>query len=184
MIIGYLGSHSHPVVLAIDDRRHRLKELEAGDNALHRLQDDRQQFLMHKEGTYLSTRDDKTMRIALVPKPDDQQQGGGEQTRGGSTGGGEKKKKEKGQKSARDDNLKSQVYIDQSAAVTDVGHGQHHAAVRGSDASTYNQDRKRSTQVTNEHSHLRTMDNRIFTDEQGCWSETPIQVKKDRYCKE
>src|SRR5262245_57759782 len=72
------GSRSHPVIISIDDRRHRLKELEEGDVAFYRLKDDRQQALMHKDGTYISTRDDKVMRIALVPKPqDDQQQGGG-----------------------------------------------------------------------------------------------------------
>src|SRR5262245_23365987 len=38
VIVGYLnGSRSHPVILAIGDRRHRLKELEEGDVALYRL---------------------------------------------------------------------------------------------------------------------------------------------------
>ena len=183
-IVIYLnGSRSHPVIISIGDRRHRLVELEEGDYALHRLKDDRQQVLLHKEGTFLSTRNDKVMRIALVPKPqDDQQQQ--DQGRGGGAQQGGKKKKSYGQKTAKPDNEKSDVYIDQRAAVTDVGHQEAHAAVRGSDASTFHGDRKRSTQATNQHSHLRTMENRIFTDEQGCWSETPIQVKKDRYCKD
>src|SRR5262245_47450942 len=62
------GSRSHPVIIAIGDRRHRLLELEEGDVAQHRLKDDRQQLLLHKDGTYVSTRDDKVLRIALVPK--------------------------------------------------------------------------------------------------------------------
>lgn len=206
-IVLYLnGSRSHPVVIAMGDRRHRLYELEEGDSAQYRLRDDRQQILMHKDGTYISTRDDKQLRLALVPKPEAKPTspppapaavtamaaapatgaGGGTD---GSDGGGAKDKdardKEKyGQKSARDDNLKSVIYIEQTNGVTTIRHSSHYSAVRGDDASMYHGDRKKSMQVTDEHSHLRTGDFRIYTDDGGCWSDVPMLVRKDGYCKE
>lgn len=184
MIARINGSHSHPVVLAVGDRRHRLVELEEGDTAQHRLKDDRQQFLMHKDGTYLSTRDDKVMRIALVPKPQDEQQQQQQPGFGQSQPQG-KKQKTYGQKSARDDNKKSSVSIEQNGTQTVSQHGSAYSAERGgSDASSYWENRTKSTQVTSEHSHLRTVDFRIFTDIQGCWSTVPMLVKKDSYCKE
>jgi phage gp45-like len=187
-IVMYLnGSRSHPVVVAMGDRRHRLLELEEGDVANHRLKDDRQQVLLSKDGTYVSTRDDKIFRTALVPKEtkDDAQQaqapargGGGQQQQG-------KKQKTYGQKSAKDDNKKSQVALEQNGKETFSQHGQFYSSVRGgSDSSTYHQDRKHSAQATDEHVHVRFNDNRIWVDKDGHWSELPILQKKDKHCKE
>src|SRR5262249_5301090 len=144
------GSRSHPVIIAIDDRRHRLKELDEGDVAFYRLKDDRQQVLMHKDGTYLSTRDDKVMRIALVPKPQDdqqQQQAPGPQQSGQQ---GQKKKKELGQKSARDDNKKSEVAIEQNGQETYSRHSETYGTQKGGSDSTihYEKDKKKSAQST------------------------------------
>lgn len=193
-IVGYMnGSRSHPVVLGMGDRRHRLLELEEGDVAQHRLKDDRQQMLYSKDGTYISTRSDKLMRIALVPKQDEQQQTPSQQQQangargGGATSGGGKEKKQKtmGQKSAKDDNKKSQVSIEQNGQVTTSQHGDAYAAQKGgSDSSTYWKDRKKSTQVTEEHAHIRFQDNRIYNDKDGNWCTSPLLVKKDAYCKE
>jgi hypothetical protein len=184
-IILYLnGSRSHPVMIAIGDRRHRLVELEEGDVAQHRLQKDRQQLHMHKDGTYLSTRSDKVMRIALVPKQDDdsgQQKPGPQQAKGQ-----QKKKKEYGQKSARDDNKKSEVAIEQNGTTTYSRHGEAYASQKGSSDTTthYEKDKKKSTQVTEDHTHIRFKEHRIFNDADGNWWTTPCLVKKDKYCKE
>lgn len=198
------GSTSLPMAGAMDDRRHRLKELGKGDSAMFRTKDDRQQFHLADDGNYMSARSDRRQRIALVPPPEDedkkQQQGGrspsvsaqasgsGGGSGGGSSGGtgGDKKKSKEptGQKSALDDNKKSEIYYDQSGSESVNRHGQAHSSQRPGDSTTFFGDRKKSTQTTDDHTHLRTMDFRIFTDKEGCWSELPIQVKKDRYCKE
>jgi len=141
-------------------------------------------MLFSKDGTYISTREDKTFRVALVPKEAKDQAQGQEQGAGGGEAQQGKKKKTHGQKSAKPDNQKSDVNIEQTSNESHVQHQQAFAAMRSGDATAYHTDRKHSAQATKDHSHIRTMDNRIFTDEQGCWSETPIQVKKDRYCKE
>ena len=183
------GSRSHPVIIGIGDRRHRLLELEEGDVANHRLKDDRQQVLLSKDGTYVSTRDDKIFRAALVAKQsDDKQQQGQQQTRGGGTGAqqGGKKQKTYGQKSAKDDNKKSDVAIEQNGSTTYSQHGEAYASQKkGSDSTThYGKDKKKSGQSTDDHTHIRFKDHRIFNDEGGNWATSPIQVKMDKYCKE
>jgi phage gp45-like len=183
-IVLYLnGSRSHPVVISIDDRRHRLKELEEGDVAQFRLKDDRQQFLMHKDGTYLSTRQDKVMRIALVPKPQDDS---GQKPGPVQAQQQQKKKKEYGQKSARDDNKKSEVAIEQNGTSTYSRHGEHYATQKtGSDSTIHTeQDKKKSAQSTEKHTHIRFDDHRIYNDKDGNWWTSPCLVKKDPYCKE
>lgn len=185
-IVLYLnGSRSHPVVISAGDRRHRLLELEEGDVAQHRLKDDRQQFLLSKDGTYLTTRNDKVMRIALVEKESQDQAQGQEQGRGGGTQQGGKKEKTHGQKSAKDDNKKSSVSIEQNGTVTTSQHGQAYSAQKGgSDSSAYWENRKKSAQATADHVHVRFEGNRIWVDVDGHWSEMPILQKKDRHCKE
>jgi len=185
------GNRSFPVCAIMDDRRHRLHSLEKGDSAMYRGKDDRQQFHMTGGGNFMSCRDDRVQRIALVPKPqDDQQQqkpSPQQQADGGGSGGGQKQQQQQqatGQKAALDDNKKSQVYMEQTGSVQTQRHGPAHSAQRPSDSSTYMTDRKKSTQATDEHVHLRINDMRIFVDRMGCWSEIPMLVKKDSYCKE
>lgn len=183
------GSRSHPVMIAVGDRRHRLVELEEGDVAQHRLKDDRQQFLLSKDGTYLSTREDKLTRIALVPKPqDDQQQQGGGGTAGPQKAGHQQQKKKKtyGQKSAKDDNKKSEVAIEQNGTQTYSQHGETYGTQKGGSDSTihYEKDKKKSAQSTASHTHIRFQEHRIFNDETGNWCTSPLLVKKDGHCKE
>jgi phage gp45-like len=196
-IVLYLnGSRSHPVIISMGDRRHRLIGLEEGDVANHRLQSDRQQFLLSSDGTYLSTRDDKVMRIALVPSADTgtpkPQQPSATQTAasGGSSGssssgaGQQNQQKKYGQKSAKSDNQSSKISIQQTKDATTVQQNSAYSQ-QGSDHSTvYYGDKTKSAQATTDHAHLRTGGNRIFTDSGGCWSTVPIQQKKDGYCKE
>lgn len=186
------GNRSFPVYGATDDRRHRLHGLKEGDSAMFRGKDDRQQFHLSGDGNYMTSRSDRKQRIALVDPPEDkQQQQQQQQTRGAGPdsggGGGEPKGKKKptGQKDALEDNKKSKIYFEQNGSEQDLAHGQSHAAQRPSDSSTFYEKRtKCSTQATEDHTHLRTEDFRIFTDMEGCWSELPIQVKKDRHCKD
>lgn len=205
------GNRSFPVVGVMDDRRHRLKELEKGDSAMFRTKDDRQQFHMTTDqgegddkkvgGNFMSCRDDRIQRFALVPKPDDQQQQQSEAqptatatAAGGGGGGGaggqgtqqdQGKKKATGQKHALDDNRKSQIAYEQNGKENFTQHGDYYQSNRGgSDSSTYHQDRKHSTQCTDKHSHIRYEDHRIFNDEDGNWATTPILIKKDPHCKE
>jgi len=180
----------------MDDRRHRLKELEKGDSAMFRTKDDRQQFHMSKEGTFMSVRDDRKHRIALVPKPQQQQQQGNQPSvtphNGGGGGSGDsgsgqqqqQSNKPTGQKSALDDNKKSSVYFEQNGGETSIQHNGNYSSQRGSDSTTYTEDRTKSTQTTSEHVHIRFDGMRIFVDREGCWSTMPILQKKDAYCKE
>jgi len=161
-IIMYLnGSRSHPVVVSVDDRRHRLKGLEEGDVAHYRLKDDRQQIHLHKDGTYISARDDKTIRMAMVPKQQQGQQQ--QQQQGQQQGNGQQQKKEYGQKSARDDNVQSSMSVELNGQAATMIHGQGHV------------------QATPKHAHIRTGGNRIFTDTDGHWSVEPIMLKKDKH---
>jgi len=184
------GSSSHAVVGVMDDRRHRLKDLKPGDSGMYRGKDDRQQFHMAEDGNYLSARNDRKTRIALVepPKQDDQQQQSSQSRGGGGTSGGKDDKKSKkptGQKPAMDDNKKSNIAFEQNGKETFSQHGDYYNSVRGgSDSSTYYQNRKKSTQATDEHVHVRFNDNRIWVDKDGHWSEMPILQKKDKHCKD
>jgi phage gp45-like len=194
------GSSSHAIVAVMDDRRHRLKDLKPGDSGMYRGKDDRQQFHLAGDGNYMSARNDRKQRFALVPPPDDdkKQQGGRSPTAttaaasGGSSGGsggsdakGKDDKKPKGQKPALDDNKKSEVAIEQNGKETFSQHGKFYSSVRGgSDSSHYYEDRKKSSQATEEHVHMRYKDFKIWVDKDGHWSELPILQKKDLHCKE
>ena len=79
------GNRSFPASGNIDDRRHRLMSLQKGDSAMFRTKSDKQQFHMTSQGTFWSTRDDRTNRIALVAQG---QQSGSGSSGGGSSGGG------------------------------------------------------------------------------------------------
>ena len=190
------GNRSMGYVGVMDDRRHRLKELDKGDTAFYRGKDDKQQFHMHEKGTYLTTRDDKVFRAALVAKAqDDQQQqpqgrgGGGAQ--GGAGGGKDDKdeagnKKPQGQKSARDDNMKSQVAIEQNGTTTYSQYGEAYGSQKGGSDSTvhWGKDKKKSAQSTEMHTHIRFGEHRIYNDKDGNFWTIPCLVKKDEHCKE
>src|SRR4051794_26980180 len=83
------GNRSLPVCMVMDDRRHRLKELDKGDVAMFRTKDDQLQLHLSDDGGFWSGRDDKKLRLQLVAK-DQQQQGQGQSgasARDGSSGG-------------------------------------------------------------------------------------------------
>lgn len=190
------GNRSFPVYGATDDRRHRLKELAEGDTAMFRGKDDRQQFHMVGEdkkkgdpgGNFMSCRDDRCQRFALVPKPqDDQQQAAPSQPGAQQRGQDDKsKKKPTGQKSALDDNRKSQVAIEQNGQTTFSQHGEAYASQKtGSDSTVHwEKNKKKSAQSTEKHTHIRFMDHRIWNEDEGNFWTVPCLVKKDQHCKE
>lgn len=96
------GARSFPVAAAIDDRRHRLFNLAAGDVAMFRTAVDQLQFHLAQEGGFWTGPNSKKLRMALV-QPDQQQQqqgsgspkdaGGGGSGQAGGAGGQQQQKK-------------------------------------------------------------------------------------------
>src|SRR5262245_33918592 len=112
------GNRSFPVCPVMDDRRHRLYKLKAGDTAMYRGRDDPQQFQLTEDGGFWSAADDKTVRMQLVPKKQKQQQGGGSggSTREGEAGGGgqqqQQQQQQKGQEAVYKDGKDGYQYVD------------------------------------------------------------------------
>jgi phage gp45-like len=106
------GNRTFPVCSVMDDRRHRLKELDAGDVAMFRGKDDQLQLHLTSDGGFWTGRNDKKLRMALVEKEQDQQQqpgvasmdtgGGGGGGTGGAGGGQQQKKKGQTQQRKKD----------------------------------------------------------------------------------
>jgi phage gp45-like len=78
------GNRSFPVCGPIDDRRHRLLGLLAGDVALFRGKDDGQQLHMNALGTFLSAFVSKKLRLQLVSQGGGGASAGGAQARAGA----------------------------------------------------------------------------------------------------
>ncbi len=136
--IGFMGGNrSFPVAMIMDDRRHRLKELEKGDVAMFRTKDDRQQIHMTKDGIFWSNREDRKNRIAMVPPPQQDQQ----QQSGQSGQSGQQQQKATGQIAALEDNKKSKIFVDQSKDLTHVGHNDGHTEISSNDVINYFKDK-------------------------------------------
>jgi hypothetical protein len=170
------GNRSHPVAGAMDDRRHRMKELDEGDTAMYRGKDDRQQFHMNGKGTFLSNREDKKMRIALVPDKREQQQGAQQQNAEGGGGQGEQKKKEKGQKPAKDDNEKSDTFFEQTKDHNHIRRGNGNVKTEDKVTHTYHKDTNTSTRCDDGHCHIRKGAAKIWVSAGGCHSTVPITI--------
>jgi phage gp45-like len=104
------GNRSFPVMGPVDDRRHRLKDLEAGDVALFRGRDDGQQFHMNGVGTFLSTFPGKKLRMQIVARLA-QVAGGARAFAEGDQAAGDAAQQQKGQKA---------VYKNEAAAFFEV----------------------------------------------------------------
>ena len=77
------------------------------------------------------------------------------------------------------------MYVEQNGTDTTSRHGDAHAQQKsGSDSSTYWKDKKKSTQITEKHSHMRFKENYYWQDEGGNYFFPPPLVKKDDQCKE
>jgi phage gp45-like len=151
------GNRSFPVAGAMDDRRHRLMGLDPGDAAMFRSKNDFLQFLMHKDGGFMSAAQNKTLRLALIDKDaqDQQQQQQGQQppqqgqqgatptalaSGSGSSGqsgqsGQQQKQKPTGQKSVKDDNQKATRFFDMVSDKTRMAGQNVHMMLQ--DGNTY-----------------------------------------------
>jgi hypothetical protein len=76
------GNRSFPVSGNMDDRRHRMFQLEKGDTAIFRGRGDKQQFHMTQDGGFWTAPQDKTVRMHLVQQDSESNstvhQGGGQ----------------------------------------------------------------------------------------------------------
>ena len=113
--------------------------------------------------------------------------GGGGSGGGGSSGaaGGKEGGKDKptGQKTLHKE--KTDIQIEQNGKETSSQHGQHYSSQRsGSDATVYTENRKKSSQSTDKHTHMRFQEHRIWNEEEGNFWTIPCLVKKDLHCKE
>jgi hypothetical protein len=131
------GNKSFPVMGNMDDRRHRLKELEKGDVALFRTVADKLQMHFSGDGGFMTGPRDKMLRMHLLDedseKQDQQQQGGSQKDAGpeqqagdgGSSGGGGQQggqqQAPKGQKARYKDGLKSYRFIEVTKDKTRMG---------------------------------------------------------------
>jgi hypothetical protein len=79
------GARNFPVASAIDDRRHRLYNMNEGDVAMYRTKSDQLQLHLAQDGGYWTGPDSKKLRLQLVQGQQDGQQQGGSSS-GGSTG--------------------------------------------------------------------------------------------------
>jgi hypothetical protein len=108
------GNRSFPAAGNMDDRRHRLFGLAEGDTAMFRGKDDKQQFHMTGDGGFWSAPLGKMMRMALVPAAQQQQGAGAKQTDASGGGGGSQQQgqQQRGQKPVKDDNQKSNYFVE------------------------------------------------------------------------
>ena len=189
------GSRSHPVIISVGDRRHRLLELEEGDVAQHRLKDDRQQMLYSKDGTYISTRSDKVMRIALVAK-----EGGPATERHRSNSrptalaaaaraaaaARKRKRKPWARNRPRMTTRNPRSPSSRTGSTTYSQHGEAYASQKGGSDSTCTMRRTRKNPrrrpTSTRISGLRIIASSTMRRAIGATS--PILVKKDEYCKE
>jgi len=178
------GNRSFPVAGIMDDRRHRLKELEKGDTALFGLKDWGQQFHINKTGMFMSGSTDRKIRFALVDNDDHNSgkayQKDGAQARAGESGGGDSqadKAKKAGQKKLYDKTSDTEIEVTKGAITIKRGGG--HVVVKADSVLAYVGSESNSMLVDSTHTHIRCGGNRIFVDQQGCWSTKEIAIKPD-----
>lgn len=111
------GNRNFPVMGVMDDRRHRLREMDPGDTAMYRTKDDKQQFHLTKDGGFWSAPEDKTVRMQLVKK--DQQQQSQQAGQADGQNGQQQGQKEKGQKPVRKDS--THRFVDVTKDYTTMG---------------------------------------------------------------
>jgi phage gp45-like len=188
----------------MDDRRHRLKDLNKGDVAMFRLKDDRQQLHMVKDpngkyiGTYLSTRDDMVWRFAMVPQPQQQQQN--QQSGGGSAGGqqlsGSQSQQQYGQENCLEDNTNSKMFFEetkdhhlmvhnqntfeQQEDQTHIDYDEAHWIIQDDQIIGYlNNDPTISVRVASDHVHILFKKFAVWVNKGGCFSTVRPVIAQD-----
>jgi phage gp45-like len=83
------GARNFPVASAIDDRRHRLYNMQDGDVAMYRTKSDQLQLHLAQDGGYWTGPDSKKLRLQLIQGQQSQQgsQGGSSSGSSGSAAG-------------------------------------------------------------------------------------------------
>jgi phage gp45-like len=136
------GNRSFPVAGVMDDRRHRLMNLQKGDVAMFRTRQDSQQFHLTGDGGFWSAPTQKTVRMQLVD-PQQQQQGGGQggaQTRDGTggagagTGAGGGGQQQNGQQAVYKNGQNSYRFVDVTQSATRLSGNESHMMLSDGDS--------------------------------------------------
>jgi len=176
------GNRSFPVAGNMDDRRHRLKELEEGDTAMFGQREWGQQFHINKDGMFMSGNKEKSkIKIQMVENNKDDQQQQQQQANGaggGTSGGGAQQSQAKGQKKLFDKESTTYIEMDKDSTIT-LTRGDCKVIIEDKKIICQWQSNLHSMLVNNEHVHIRWKDYRIFVDEDGCHSTHPITIKSD-----
>jgi len=113
------GNRSFPVAGNMDDRRHRLLGLLAGDSAMFRGKGDKQQLHMTEDGGFWSAPQNKTVRMQLVPSDSEDNKSSKVgavsapmTTAEGQQGQGQQQQTKKGQKPVYKDGKDGHRYVD------------------------------------------------------------------------
>ena len=185
------GNRPFPVCSIMDDRRHRLKELDPGDSAMYGSKEWGQQFLIQKDGMIMSGNEKKKIRFQLVKNKNEKQQqqgqgGGGAgaqalaetgQGSQGSQGGQGSQQQDKGQKSLHKE--ESKTFIDITEKAVTITRGKGTVIISDDSVIGYHGSKENSFKADANHTHIKHGNNAIFVDASGCWSTSPIQQKSD-----
>lgn len=180
----------------------------SGSTAMYGLKEWGQQILNTKDGMFTTGNMEKKIRTALVKNQNGQTQqqqkgsgakgllpikfrsksgvefeievipladGSGADSSG--EGGADSSGKPTGQKTLHKED--SDTFHEITKDNHQLRRGDGYTRIKDKEIMNYYKDEKISTRVTDQHVHIRHNDNRIFVDEQGCWTTKPIQVKQD-----
>ena len=115
-VISFMGGNrSFPVAGVMDDRRHRLFNLQPGDTAMFRTALDKLQFHFSTDGGFLTGPRDKTVRMQLLDEDSGKQQQGaqaGQHAAAAGGSGGQSGQQKKGQQPIYKDGQKSYRFHD------------------------------------------------------------------------
>jgi phage gp45-like len=170
-VIAYMnGSRSHPIAIGIDDRRFRMMNAKVGDVALYDHQ--QQQLHFNKDGAYLTSLPDKTIKLQLADKGDP---GEPKKQEGQASGQQDQQKKKFGQKPRYEKESETYVNMTKDAVHTVRGNGN----VKATDASTttyHSDENKQSTKCDAGHTHIRGAGDKIWVEPGACLATKPIEI--------
>jgi hypothetical protein len=126
-VISFMGGNrSFPVAGVMDDRRHRLFNMQPGDTAQFSTQGRKQQFHMNTDGGFWVGPRDKTLRMGLLDEDSASDQ---QQQQGGSSG-----QQQKGQKPRYKDQQKTFRFVDVTKDTTRISGTEAHMMLSDGDS--------------------------------------------------
>jgi phage gp45-like len=134
------GGRSIPIATVMDDRRHRLQNLQKGDVAMFRTNNDQQQFHMTQDGGFWTGPDSKTVRMQLVPAKQQQSSGGSgsgsarDTSGGGSSSSSSSGQSQYGQQSVYKDGQNSTQFVDVTKQKTRLSGTEAHLMLADGDS--------------------------------------------------